>query len=71
MRALNSGVAAIAIAISLTASGAYAQTADGPAAGQQADQDSAKAQPGDHDSEIVVTAEKSGAKRLQQVPLAI
>ena len=71
MRALNSGVAAIAIVISLTASGAYAQAADGPAAGQQADQEAAKAQSGDHDSDIVVTAEKSGARRLQKVPLAI
>ncbi len=68
MKALHNGVASIAIVISLSVPAAYAQATDGQEAGQQA----AKTQSGDPaNDEIVVTAEKSGARRLQEVPLAI
>jgi len=56
-------VGALAIAMSITSGGAYAQSAGAPS-----DADQNNDQPRD---EIIVTAQKGGAQALQTVPLAI
>lgn len=63
MKRFHSGVAAIAVAVSMMSSAAWAQS-ETPA-------EQAQASPEDASQEIVVTAQKSGAQTLQSVPLAI